>query len=83
MIGPLEYRVVPAGGFWVVIADQVRLPTGEVVYNVHLETIGGYPYGPEGGIRVPPGPCYHRHPDAEIDRLIKLIDWPSAPRARS
>jgi hypothetical protein len=65
-LGPWRRLEVVAGN-WTIVAEEIPFWSG-AEWSVRAEHVGG--------TCVPPGPNLHRNPTAEVDRLVRLIDWP-------
>lgn len=71
LFGPFQRLMVPVGGSWSIVAQQIPLPAGEVAWDVFASHVQG--------ARVPYGCNLHltrEKRDAEMLRLECLIDWP-------
>lgn len=61
-----ERRVSPVRAGWQAVAEQVEPPGGFAQWDVFALH--------DSGARVPAGPNRHAKPDAEMDRLHRVIE---------
>jgi hypothetical protein len=70
-------RIERKCGDWNIVAEELPFPDGMARWAVRAEHKDGFRKEGQWTVgRVPMGPNLHDNPDNEIERLIRVIDWP-------